>query len=263
MSDLLIQLQDAAASLEDQEIPVRERLRQAAQTFWKAMYDPGAWPPELAGKANFILEKLLQDGTIDATVQNLDDASARELAQRIVCLADDLKKLMCEGLPAGPPAPSATNQDPGSALIREVGEQDARLRRILDIRSESLFTRSPEALQAFYRHLAAHLTLPFPANHCDPTSEALTMDFVTVVEVLDPQTHPHEDGMLCRVIKQGAVAELPLAQLEVPPECRNYAFSTTTGAGSGTAGLGGDRALVTGTLGRQNGRHSGQTGMPD
>jgi hypothetical protein len=59
-------------------------------------------------------------------------------------------------------------------------------------------------------------------NHCDPRSEALTMNFVTVLEVLDPRTHPHEDGILCRVIQQFTVAELSLTQLEVPPECRNH-----------------------------------------
>lgn len=72
----------------------RSRLQTAGQEFWKALFDLGTWPLELREAADQITDVLLADGSIDATVPRMDEATVHETLQRLSAFCDRAESIL-------------------------------------------------------------------------------------------------------------------------------------------------------------------------
>jgi hypothetical protein len=106
-----------------------------------------------------------------------------------------------------------------------IGTQDGRVRAILGVPGGPLPPVEEKWLRRYYRYLAGTLSFPFPARYHEAVSpwEEITHT-VTVLGLVDPAEIATDDGLLCRVLQEGILAELPLVDLEVEPHDRNFQF---------------------------------------
>jgi len=72
--------QDALSSPQPQE---RERLKVAAQMFWRAMFYEQTWPEPLRVHAADLVVALFAQGPIDRTIAAMDDNQVRQTLQRL------------------------------------------------------------------------------------------------------------------------------------------------------------------------------------
>lgn len=99
--------------------------------------------------------------------------------------------------------------------------QDDRVRAILGVR------RIPPVelkwLRRYHRYLASTLSFPFAASFHEVVSplEEITHT-VAVLSLVDPVENATADGLLCRALQDGKLVELPLVELEVEPQSRNF-----------------------------------------
>ncbi len=80
----------AARILVGRNVTLHQRLLEAANELTTAVRRRRRWPKRLASKAAGVCEKLTAKGTLDATINGLDRADAREAAEEILSLAINL-----------------------------------------------------------------------------------------------------------------------------------------------------------------------------
>jgi hypothetical protein len=83
-----------------------------------------------------------------------------------------------------------------------------------------------ETLQAYYAHLARHLSFPFTARYPEPVGlHSEVIRSVVVVGIRNPADRPGLatcTGIVCRVRAGNQESDVPLADLEVEPDDPNY-----------------------------------------
>ncbi len=101
--------------------------------------------------------------------------------------------------------------------------QDDRVRAILGVRDGSLPPIEQEALRKYYRYLSGALWFPLSARYHEAASvlEDITHT-VTVLGLIDPADNVADEGLLCRAVKDGKTIEVPLVELEVDRQSRNF-----------------------------------------
>ena len=80
-------------------------------------------------------------------------------------------------------------------------------------------------LRRYYRYLAQNLALPFAVWYPEPTFVKDDGEYpCSVVELIDPASGPGDvfDGIFCKVRKGACEKDLPLIELELPPEGPNF-----------------------------------------
>ncbi len=91
----------AAEVLGAENHPLPQRVEQAANTLWSAMFDRDHWPPRLLEQADHIMEDILIDGPVEYSVRAMDEATLDGTAEAIANL---LAKSQA-ALSVTPPAP--------------------------------------------------------------------------------------------------------------------------------------------------------------
>jgi hypothetical protein len=82
-----------------------------------------------------------------------------------------------------------------------------------------------DTLARYYRYLAANVPCPFTAWYPEPANAREERDCrCTVLELIDPAIGRGDpfDGILCKVRKGGCEVNLPLIELELPPDSPAY-----------------------------------------
>jgi hypothetical protein len=105
------------------------------------------------------------------------------------------------------------------------GGQMQRIRLALGSNRERLPTVDEETLSRYYRYLSANLTLPFAAHFPKPTTSEEDNEFrCTVVSLIDPAEYLGDgfDGMFCKTRKGEYDLNLPLIDLYLPENSRNF-----------------------------------------
>ncbi len=81
-------------------------------------------------------------------------------------------------------------------------------------------------MRKYYEFLTRNLSLPFQAQHTEETGiyGQPAYSQVEVVAFLDPEKNPAEEylGLICKVRKVDREMEVPLVDLEVDEDNRNY-----------------------------------------
>ncbi|MEN6494677.1 MAG: hypothetical protein ABFD16_10330 [Thermoguttaceae bacterium] len=72
----------------------RGRLLTAGQEFWEALFDLGTWPPELQEVADQITGALLSHGTIQTTVDSMDEATVQKTLRRLTDFCDKAESIL-------------------------------------------------------------------------------------------------------------------------------------------------------------------------
>ena len=83
---------NAAMILANRNDRSKGKLIEAANQFWAAMFNCQQWPSDLRRKADCIVAKIMADGPIEPAIENMDEATANEVAENIVSLASDLRE---------------------------------------------------------------------------------------------------------------------------------------------------------------------------
>jgi hypothetical protein len=102
--------------------------------------------------------------------------------------------------------------------------QEERIRAALGLARGPLPEVQSRWLHRYYEYLAAHLSLPFDGEYAEDISGYRQLVApVTVVALLHPAEHGgHEElGLLCRAWRGDRQIELPLADVELPPDAAN------------------------------------------
>jgi hypothetical protein len=82
-----------------------------------------------------------------------------------------------------------------------------------------------DTLARYYRRLAAHVACPLTAWYPEPANSREEGEYrCTVLELIDPAVGRGDpfDGILCKVRKGGREVDLPLIELELPPNSAAY-----------------------------------------
>jgi hypothetical protein len=112
----------------------------------------------------------------------------------------------------------AVIEQPTNIVTRSLNEndEDDRVRIALGLTSDDPLPQVDEdTLRAYYRYLAAHLTLPFEAKWKPEHEPAQT---VKITGLCDPDDNGSVDemyGLLCEARAEGRLIEMPLAECEV------------------------------------------------
>jgi hypothetical protein len=64
-------IRNVARILSSQDAPLQVRLVEAGNELWAAMSYPGEWPADLRGKATRIVNRLLEGGSVQTTVAQM------------------------------------------------------------------------------------------------------------------------------------------------------------------------------------------------
>jgi hypothetical protein len=103
-------------------------------------------------------------------------------------------------------------------------DQEERIRAALGLAHGPRPEVQSQWLHRYYDYLAAHLSLPFDGDYAEDISGYRQLVApVIVVALLHPGEHGrHEDfGLLCRARRGEQQIELPLADVELPPDSPN------------------------------------------
>jgi hypothetical protein len=117
---------------------------------------------------------------------------------------------------------------PAVAVIpRLYGEnrQRERIIRALDFPGSGLPKVDEGTLSRYYKYLVDHLDFPFTAYYPEPTNSYEHDQFrCTALELLDPASRLGDefDGIFCKVQKGRYEIELPLIELDLPPDSPNF-----------------------------------------
>ena len=104
-------------------------------------------------------------------------------------------------------------------------DQMQRIRIALGSKNEQLPTVDEETLSRYYHYLSANLALPFAAHFPKPTTSDEQNEFrCTVVSLIDPTKYLGDgfDGIFCRTRKGEYDLNLPLIDLHLPENSRNF-----------------------------------------
>ena len=108
---------------------------------------------------------------------------------------------------------------------QEDSDQKARILSALGLLDDRLPQVDDENLVGYYEYLSEHLSLPFIAYYPEPTNpREEILHECRVLELLDPSKYISDefDGIFCKTRKGTFVVNLPLVELEVPQESRNF-----------------------------------------
>ena len=86
------------------------------------------------------------------------------------------------------------------------------------------------ALRRYYRHLYENLSLPFAAWYPEPAPASQAAEYPwTVVALFDPATGPGDefDGIFCKIRQGHNAREVPLIELDLPPDDPNFQLVET------------------------------------
>lgn len=109
--------------------------------------------------------------------------------------------------------------------LRPGDDQRGRILAALGLADDRLAVLDDDTLQRYYGHLSESLSFPFTAHYPHPTSpgeEVLCQ--CTVLGLLDPSTCVGDeiDGIFCKTQKAEFEVNLPLVELEVSKDSRNF-----------------------------------------
>jgi hypothetical protein len=76
--------------LTNPSVPIQIRLIEAGRTLHQAASDRSLWPADFLERADHILERLLADGTVAASVAHADRQTVRRLVKDICDLVADI-----------------------------------------------------------------------------------------------------------------------------------------------------------------------------
>lgn len=99
---------------------------------------------------------------------------------------------------------------------------ESRIRRILDVAPfHSLPEVNHDALRAYYLRLLRRMSFPFKAEHIELTGPER---HVIVLRLVDPAQHTStlDSGLLCEARQEDRLVQVPLAELKVDADDRNY-----------------------------------------
>jgi hypothetical protein len=104
-------------------------------------------------------------------------------------------------------------------------DQKQRIMAALGWTNDRLPKVDEETLSRYYRYLSANMTIPFGAHFPRPTNSQEQAEFrCTVLSLIDPAKHLGDgfDGIFCRSRKGGCDLNLPLIDLYLPENGRNF-----------------------------------------
>lgn len=104
-------------------------------------------------------------------------------------------------------------------------DQKQRIRNALGWKSERLPNVDELTLSRYYRYLSANLATPFAAHFPKPTTfEEQSAFRCTVLSLIDPAEYLGDgfDGIFCRTRKGAYDLNLPLIELHLPENSRNF-----------------------------------------
>lgn len=123
-----------------------------------------------------------------------------------------------------PPRRWRRDEENASPSLRERGLPQAdvpeqRIRHVFGLSGNTSLPRvSHRTLQAYYQHLAGHLSFPFLARYWEEVSPLESVcHIVTVLRLADPERQRAEasSGIRCVACVENRTVELPLAELEL------------------------------------------------
>lgn len=91
MFEELESLRNAAQLLAVRDPEHKEQLLQACETLWERLYEEIDWPAQLADRMHALSNHLMANGSVEATLENLDEAGASTVARDIVEFSRDIK----------------------------------------------------------------------------------------------------------------------------------------------------------------------------
>ena len=100
MSQGLDEVNRAIRILVGRNATLHQRLYEAAKVFADASHGPYQWPKRLADRADEISGRLTAKGNVAGTVNNMDTADAREVAEDMLELATALNVAASTRVPA-------------------------------------------------------------------------------------------------------------------------------------------------------------------
>lgn len=80
----LDRIRKAAEILATRDAVLKERLTSAGQEFWSGTYYYDDWPKGLQEQADTIIRTILEKGTVETTVRQMDRTTAQETARKIL-----------------------------------------------------------------------------------------------------------------------------------------------------------------------------------
>ncbi|MGO8690326.1 MAG: calcium-binding protein [Thermoguttaceae bacterium] len=116
----------------------------------------------------------------------------------------------------------------GLTVVAESRPEHDRRERILEALwplGEHLPGVNEETLSRYYKYLTVRLSLPFTATYPEPRTALEEAEYrCTAVELLDPAKDIGDDfdGIFCKARKGKYEINLPLVELEIPPDSPNF-----------------------------------------
>lgn len=83
-------IRSAAQVLAVRDPTLTERLLNACDTMWEQMYEKSDWPADLEKRALALMQRLLAEGSLEATLDGLDDSEAGAVAHEIIEFAKEI-----------------------------------------------------------------------------------------------------------------------------------------------------------------------------
>jgi hypothetical protein len=103
--------------------------------------------------------------------------------------------------------------------------QEHRIKAALGSEGNRILKVNDETIFRYYEYLKTHLSFPFPACYPEPiNTQETSRHFCIVLELLDPNKYIGDefDGIFCKTRKGKYVINLPLIDLDVPPDSPNF-----------------------------------------
>jgi hypothetical protein len=88
----------AAHVLSSQDSPLQVRLVEAGNALWATMSYPEEWPIDLRQKANCLVDRLLEGGSVQTTVAQMDVKTVNDVSRKILNLAAEAETARSERL---------------------------------------------------------------------------------------------------------------------------------------------------------------------
>ncbi|MEE8452571.1 MAG: hypothetical protein V3R99_11675 [Thermoguttaceae bacterium] len=79
------------------------RFHEAAYEFLVALRRPEQWPPDLLPHARSIEQRLIAEGTLEATLEGIDTVTAESIAEQILDLVEAIDESLTRHRIEGPP----------------------------------------------------------------------------------------------------------------------------------------------------------------
>lgn len=83
----------AGQALSIRKPDMADELLQATERIWKRIYSVGRWPRGLAERAAQLADRLTREGSIEATLDQMDEQEAAGLGNDIIHFAEQLNEI--------------------------------------------------------------------------------------------------------------------------------------------------------------------------